>query len=180
MTEAQTYTFDNLGPDERDHYKGKRIFERHELISYPFVQHVDGMASDGKKQYADRRPVVWIHDFNNYGHCKGSAHDGDPSLEDPECVGADYRWRGLSLYESVMLAFKHRFNGIFVYPFFKTPIVHVDWKTWRRPEGQTMFGYCDEKGNMVTVTDSFDEVIQVIAMLPEMMNGNGDPFNGAD
>ena len=27
MTESQIYTFDNLGADERDHYKGKRIFE---------------------------------------------------------------------------------------------------------------------------------------------------------
>lgn len=180
MTEAQIYTFDTLGAEELDHYKGKRIFERHELISYPFVRHFDGMASDGKKQYADRNPVVWIHDFNNYGHGDKSAHYGDPSLEDPECVGADYRWVRLSLYESLMLAFKHRFNGIFVYPFFKTPIVHVDWKTWGRTEGQTMFGYCDEKGNMVTVTDNFDEVVQLLAMLPEMMNGNGELFNGAD
>lgn len=180
MTESQTHTFDNLGPDERDHYKGRLIFERHELISYPFAQHVDGMASDGKKQYADRRPVVWIHDFNNYGHGKGSAHYGDPELEDPECVGVDYRFIRLSLYEGFMLAVKWRFNGIFVYPFNKKgevskyPFIHADWKIWNRPEGITTFGYRDQKRNMVTCNNNFNEVVQLLAMLPELMENGAD------
>jgi len=178
MTESQTHTFDNLGPEEWDHYKGKRIFERYELISYPFVQHVDGMASDGKKQYADQHPFILIHDFNNYGHGKGSAHYGDP--DGGECVAVDFRWRGLSLYEGLMLAFKYRFNGIFVYPFARMPFIHVDQKTWNRPEGVTTFGYRDQKGDMVTCNNNFDEVIRLFAMLPELMNDVGNPLNGAD
>jgi len=178
MTESQIYTFDNLGPEERDHYKGKRIFERFELISYPFVRHVDGMASDGKVIYNDRKPVVWIHDFNNYEHGEGSGHYGHP--DNGECVACDFRWKGISLYEGLMLAFKWQFAGIFIYPFARTPFIHTDWKTWNRPEGIVTFGYRDKDGGMVTCNTNFPAVLQVFDLMPEMMNGNGDPQNGAD
>jgi hypothetical protein len=62
------------------------------------------MISDGKKQYATRYPVLWTYDFNNYVHYKGSAHYGNPYTDGP-CVAVDYRWRGISLYEGLMLAF---------------------------------------------------------------------------
>jgi len=179
MTEQQIYTFANLGADEFDHYKGTAIFAKREIIDYDFVQHVDGMASDGKKQYANRHPAILIHDFNNYEHGEGSAHYGNP-YNNGKCVAVDFRWKGISLYEGLMLAFKWRFNGIFVYPFARTPFIHVDWKTWDRPTKTSTFGYRNQAGEIITCNGDFDEVVRVIAMLPELMNNNGDPYNGAD
>lgn len=179
MTEAQTHKFDNLGFDELDKYKGKPIFRKHELIDYDFVKHFDEHMSDGKKQYANRHPIVWIHDFNNYEHGDNSAHYGNP-YNNGKCVAVDFRWRGLSLYEGFMLAMKWRFDGIFVYPFARTPFIHVDWKTWDRPTRTITFGYRNQAGQMITCNGNFDEVIQVIAMLPELMNNNNNPYNGAD
>ncbi|MBN2323799.1 MAG: hypothetical protein JXQ30_08690 [Spirochaetes bacterium] len=185
MTEAQTHTFDNLGVHEHDHYKGKPIFARRELISYQFTKHFDEHVTDGKKQYADRSPVVWIHDFNNYTHGEGSGHNGNP-YNNGECVAVDYEFKRLSLFEAFMLAIKWRFNGIFVYPFDRkgnlstAPFIHADWKDWDRPTKTTTFGYRDRKGNMVTCNGNFDEVVQLLSMLPEMMVPNGDPLNGVD
>ena len=182
MTEQQTYTFDNIGPEEKEAYKGRyRVFDQYEAIDYPFAKQCDEMFSEGKRISQADRCYVLIHDFNLYSHGDRSAHYGNPDLpkEKRRCVGLDYRWVGLSVYEGFMLAMRYRFKGIFVYPFdpkgnlSKTPFFHVDWKDWDRPEGQTMFGYRDQNGTMVTITKNFDEVIRLIAMLPELMNSNG-------
>ena len=177
MTEAQTHKFANLGADECDHYKGKHIFAKHVLIDYDFVRHFDSMASDGKKQYTDRRPAILIHDFNNYEHGDGSGHYGNP-YNNGKCVAVDYRWRGLSLYEGLMLDFKWRFDGIFVYPFnkkgdlSKVPFIHDDWKTWDRHYRTINFGFRNLEGKMISCNGNFDVVLQLIAMLPVVLNNN--------
>lgn len=165
MDILQAKSFRNIGFKERDCYKGKVALERYEQINYEFVKHWDNMVSDGKKIFGG---YVLIHDFNQYIHSNLSGHYGNP--DGGQCVAVDYHWVGISIYKQLMLALKWRFNGIFVYPFAKTPFIHVDWKDWDRPEGVITFGYCDKEGYIITSNNDFVKVIDMINYLCELID----------
>lgn len=166
MTKRQAKSFINLGFTEKDCYKGKIALAKYERINYGFTKHWDNMISDAKKIW--KGCFVLVHDFNQYGHSKDSAHSGDPSL-DGECVAVDYHLVKVPIYDQLMLAFKWNFDGVFIYPHSKPPFMHVDWKDWNRPSGIITFGYQDRESNMITSNSDFIKVTEMTNFLCELM-----------
>ena len=157
MKHEQIYHIKNIGIHERDILHGREVFENCEKIQYLFLKYWDGMISDIKREYTEKRQYVLIHDINLYKHGKDSAHpDGD---------AIDYSWINFRPYLAIMFALKWKFSGIFFYPYRKRLFFHNDWKIRNRPHGITTLGFEDKKGEIITTNRDIKKVMEELERL---------------
>jgi hypothetical protein len=147
--------------NERDVYKGERIFKKYTEIDKEYMFLQDRFVTRGKQIWGAKG--FYVHDINNYGHSKTSAHYGYEDIKG--ACAMDGRFPGVSLHAQVQLALLFPFTGIFFYPYADTPFLHTDTKTWDRPLGVLTLGYRDADGKFITTNNDFENVQNVLRRL---------------
>ena len=126
----------NFSIDELSVFK-ETIFGKMEDLNDNFIFDFDKMLTKTKEKYGAQKGICVIHDFNMRGHT-GKDH--------PLGLAADWHFKGISLFQTVMICIEHGYRKIFFYPYWNIPGVHTSYYPDR--EGVLLgYGYYEKREN---------------------------------
>jgi len=140
MNAQQIKTLHNFNVHEKDLY-GRLIFGPVNTrgIKYALMGKVDEAISFAKDTFGEEDGQFLVHDINSGEHSPRSKHYTGEAI--------DGHFRGLDLYQTVMILFRFQFTGIGIYPDWKHPGIHADIRaqdhvtTWVQKDGEYIYDY---------------------------------------
>ena len=127
MTKEEAKSFKNFSFKEKTLH-GTLVFERYDIISYPFMLVVDNMVSYAKDIFGKKRARFFVYDINLLKHKPDSFHY---AVNGHLSIAIDGAFEGLSPMEAFAVISKFRFTGVGYYPDWEPmPGWHIDKRPW--------------------------------------------------